>query len=195
MGVRTWRQLLAITIAVAVVAPTASDAAQRGRARSQRIERGGWPATLGPEAYDRGYRDGVRQGEADARSGRPFDRSATQRDGFGTGFADGYRAGYDREFARTPQRGRRDSSVFVQRAPRVYQEPAFASGFNGGYERGLRDGRDGGRYDPVRHSDYRDADHGYRSSYGSKDAYKNNYRAGFRQGYEQGYRDGTRSRR
>ena len=194
MGVRSWRQLLAITIACAVVAPTASDAAQRVTARAQRIERG-WPAPLGADPYDRGYREGVRQGEADARSGRSFDRSSTQRDRFGTGFADGYRAGYDREFALAPQRGRRDSSVFVQRVPRAYQEPAFASGFNEGYEKGLQDGRDGDRYDPVRHSDYRDADQGYRSSYGSKDAYKNNYRAGFRQGYEQGYRDGTRSRR
>ena len=82
-----------------------------------------------------------------------------------------------------------------QRNSRPHQEPAFAAGFEDGYERGLGDGRDGERYDPVRHREYRDAENGYTASYGSKDAYRNNYRAGFRQGYEEGYRDGTRYRR
>ena len=192
MGVRTWRQLLAGILISALSAP--AGLAEAGQGRGQRIERGR-PGTLGPAAYERGYRDGVLQGEADARSGRPFNRQTAARTGYGTGFSDGYRAGYDREHARAPLRGRNRAPILAQRSSRGYQEPAFANGFEGGYERGLSDGRDGNRYDPVRHRDYREADEGYGRSYGSLDAYKNNYRAGFRQGYEQGYRDGARYRR
>jgi flagellar biosynthesis/type III secretory pathway protein FliH len=78
--------------------------------------------------------------------------------------------------------------------PRGVREPAFARGYSDGWEKGLDDGRDRDRYDPVRHGDYRSADEGYTRAYGSKDAYRNNYRAGFRQGYEDGYRDGRRRR-
>jgi hypothetical protein len=74
------------------------------------------------------------------------------------------------------------------------QEPAAARGYADGYKRGVDDGRDRDRYDPVRHGDYREGDEGYYREYGSKDAYKNNYRAGFRQGYEDGYREGNRRR-
>lgn len=77
---------------------------------------------------------------------------------------------------------------------RLYQDPASAAGYGSGYDLGLLDGRDGHRYDPVRHRDYRDAQRGYASSYGTKDAYKTNFRTGFRQGYEDGYREGARTR-
>jgi hypothetical protein len=77
---------------------------------------------------------------------------------------------------------------------RPYGEPAFAAGYEDGHSRGLSDGTDGQRYDPVRHAAYRDAERGYRESYGSREAYRTNYRAGFRQGYEEGYRLGTRNR-
>jgi hypothetical protein len=193
MGVRTWRPLLAGILVSALAAPAGLAEAAQGR--SQRVERGGWPATLGPAAYDRGYRDGVLRGEADARSGRPFNRQSQARTGYGTGFSDGYRAGYDREHARAPMRGRNTGPVLAQRPPRGYQELAFAKGYESGYARGVSDGREGERYDPVRHREYREADQGYTRNYGSLDAYKNNYRAGFRQGYEHGYREGARYRR
>ena len=79
-----------------------------------------------------------------------------------------------------------------KRAPRGYQEPAFARGYSVGYSKGTTDGRHHDRYDPVSHKDYKDADEGYFGAYGTKDAYRNNYRAGFRQGYDEGYRDSTR---
>ena len=79
--------------------------------------------------------------------------------------------------------------------PRIYQDAAGLKGYESGWELGLLDGRDGERYDPVRHRDYRDADRGYASSYGSRDGYKTKFRAGFRQGYEDGYREGTRTRK
>jgi hypothetical protein len=77
----------------------------------------------------------------------------------------------------------------------VSQEPATARGYADGYRRGLEDGRDRDRYDPVGHGDYRSGDPGYSRSYGSRDSYRVNYRAGFRQGYEDGYRDAARGRR
>jgi hypothetical protein len=76
----------------------------------------------------------------------------------------------------------------------LYQDPASTAGYDAGYDLGLFDGRDGQRYDPVRHRDYRDAQRGYAESYGSRDAYKTNFRTGFRQGYEDGYREGARTR-
>lgn len=81
------------------------------------------------------------------------------------------------------------------RSSRGYQDPATTNGYDQGYERGVSDGRDGERYDPVRHRDYRDGDRGYAESYGAKDAYRTNFRTGFRQGYEDGYREGTRTAR
>lgn len=75
------------------------------------------------------------------------------------------------------------------------QEPATARGYADGYERGLDDGRDRDRYDPVGHRNYRAGDLGYYRDYGPREAYRNNYRSGFRQGYEDGYRDGARGRR
>jgi hypothetical protein len=190
MGVRTWRRLVAGILFSALAAPAGW--AEAGQGRGLRHDRGE-SARLGP--YERGFRDGVQQGEADARNRRAFNTSSARTD-YGLGFSDGYRAGYDREHARAPlRRGGSGGPILAQRPSRGYQEPAFANGFESGYERGLADGRDGDRYDPVRHRDYREADEGYGRSYGSLDAYKNNYRAGFRQGYEQGYRDGARSRR
>jgi hypothetical protein len=158
---------------------------------------GGWYGTRASDTYDRGYRDGLRDGERDARSGRAFDydndRQLSRRDDrFQRGYSDGYRAGYQRFGF---NRGRRSVGPSAGRGRGGYQDPAFSRGYSDGFERGLDDGRDRDRYDPVRHRDYRDADDGYYRGYGSKQAYENNYRAGFRQGYEEGYRDGTRYRR
>ena len=77
---------------------------------------------------------------------------------------------------------------------RTYQDPASSKGYDLGHDFGLIDGREGQRYDPVRHRDYRDADRGYASTYGSRDGYKTNFRSGVRLGYEDGYREGTRAR-
>lgn len=153
--------------------------------------------------YDRGYREGYKDGEHDARRGRVFDpnRDARFRRGspdFRRGYAHGYRTAYDdlRVRARGSQQWPRGRVEPAGRAGRDgYQDPAFARGFSDGYERGLEDGRDRDRYDPVRHRDYRQGDDGYHRDYGGREAYKDNYRSGFRQGYEQGYREGTRYRR
>ena len=105
-----------------------------------------------------------------------------------------YHAPYERLALERGFRDKGNKGAGSQRVGRPYEEPAFAAGYDAGYERGVSDGREGVRYDPVRHRDYRDAERGYTTAYGSRDAYQNNFRAGFRQGYEEGYRAGTRSR-
>ena len=100
----------------------------------------------------------------------------------------------DRQHANEPFRARPEAQPSRSIA-RGVREPAFAAGLDSGYEKGIEDGRDAERYDPVRHRDYRDAERGYRDGYGSRDAYRTNFRSGFRQGYEDGYRAGTRNRR
>ena len=91
-------------------------------------------------------------------------------------------------------RGQQDVAARRGSASRVSQDPATAKGYDSGYDRGVTDGREGQRYDPVRHRDYRDGERGYVSAYGSRDGYRTNFRTGFRQGYEDGYREGTRAR-
>ena len=102
--------------------------------------------------------------------GMPFASEAGQGRGRGRGF--------DQKQARGSQddAGRRNS------ASRVYQDPATAKGYGYGYERGLTDGREGQRYDPVRHRDYRDAERGYVSSDGSRDGYRTNRAIDYRNG-------------
>jgi hypothetical protein len=87
----------------------------------------------------------------------------------------------------TGSRGRSNPS-------RIYQDAARLKGYESGWDLGLLDGRSGERYDAVRHREYRDADAGYATSYGSPEGYRTKFRAGFRQGYEDGYREGTRSK-
>lgn len=145
-------------------------------------------------AYDRGYRQGLREGRHDADANR---RAQPARDvrgagltDFAIGYRDGYRVGYDRARGVLDRRDRDDQTL--RRGLRVYQEPASARGYSDGYEQGVDDGNDRDRYDPVRQKDYRQGDQGYYREYGSRDAYKNNYRAGYRQGYEDGYRSERR---
>ncbi len=206
MRPRTWTRLILTTLALSVPAmPTFAQTDWRGRPGIDR----NWQNAPGREAFERGYQEGIRQGEQDARSSRAFgfERDRIYRDGdrgynrsfgsrdvyrnqFRNGFADGYRAGFSRIRGGVRASFERGDRV-GGRLPGGYQDPAFARGFSDGFDKGLEDARDHDRYDPVRHGDYRSADNGYRGNYGSKDAYKNNYRTGFRQGYEQGYRDRT----
>ena len=168
---------------------------------------------LARDGYDRGYREGLRQGEFDARRGLALDferdqifRDGTRgyehrfgardlyRDDFRRGYMDGYRSSYARlrRAPAPPYLERNAPGVFgSQQRSGGYQEPAYARGYFDGYRQGTDDGRDRDRYDPVGHRDYRDADQGYYRSYGSRDAYRNNYRAGYREGYEEGYRQGN----
>ena len=110
---------------------------------------------------------------------------AAQGHGKGTGSGRGSAGTRNRSLAR-------EQPPSLRQLPRSQQEPAFAAGYDEGYQEGLADRKRGDRYDPVDSRQYRDGDQGYADTYGSKDAYRNNYRAGFRQGYEAGYRNTSR---
>ena len=72
---------------------------------------------------------------------------------------------------------------------------AYDNGYRDGLNKGREDARDRDSFDPVRHKEYRNADRGYNSRYGSKDQYKFAYRDGFDAGYRQAYRDNGGRRR
>jgi hypothetical protein len=108
--------------------------------------------------------------------------------------------GHDRFSTRNQDARYRDRNygVYDRTSPNATRYPnnrgyansaAYDNGYRDGLEKGLEDAGDNDSYDPVRHSRYRSADHGYNSRYGSKDTYKLAYRDGFEAGYEQGYRE------
>jgi hypothetical protein len=202
MGARHWaRWLLAAATCASLAVPAAAQSnAGFDRGYREGIEHGADDARDGrrfePER-DRAYRN------ADSGYNSRYGTRDWYRTEFRRGYTSGYRDGYynvrgDGRYQRNDRNDRiytgRQNGIYDRRdvrgpgRQRGYQEPAFARGYSDGWEKGLDDGRDRDRYDPVRHGDYKDADNGYERNYGSKDAYKNNYRAGFRQGYEDGYR-------
>ena len=210
MRTQRWtRVFAAAAIAIACLATSEASAQGNGVGRGRATAPGQLKKQTDGSDYYRGYQQGLREGEQDARRNQPYQVGGwSRRDNdvnFRSGYSDGYRDGYyqvrgsvrnDRrqDGIFFPQENRRDGGA-IRRTPGGYQEPAFARGFSDGYEDGVNDGRDRNRYDPVAERDYRSADNGYYGSYGSKDAYKNNYRAGFRQGYDDGYREGGLRRR
>jgi hypothetical protein len=169
---------------------------------------------LDRRAYDNGFRDGVRNGERDARDRRDFrvDRDGNYRsadDGyrreggydrdqyrrnFRRGYEAGYRDGFER-LARGSYGGRSVTPGIVIQPPVVVvprggygNSPAAQNGYRDGLETGRKDSRDRERFDPRRAKRYREGDHDYDRRYGDRDYYKREYRSAFEQGYEQGYR-------
>lgn len=70
---------------------------------------------------------------------------------------------------------------------REVERVAYDNGFHEGLEAGEHDGRSGRRYEPYRHTDWRDSDEGYRRDYGDRDFYQRSFRSGFEAGYSQAY--------
>ena len=152
-------------------------------------------------AYDRGYREGVVEGEKDGRSRDAF-RYQDERDfqradigytrsygdperyrvNFRSGFMEGYAQGYSR-YGRPGAYGNYGNGRYDQR----YISP-YDIGARDGYEKGREDARDRDRFDPRAQKWYREGDREYNSRYGNRDQYKNEYRRGFLAGYERGYR-------
>ena len=202
---KAFRYLPALLLAVGVCVGTPACADQLygyGGGRSGRdLERRG---------YDTGYREGLNEGQNDARRGRDFSytrhdeyRDADQgyrrsegdrefyrrsyRQGFQTGYTEAYnryaRGGYGRD-----QRGSYPNAYPNYPQTRGgYVSPARQNGYRDGVEAGRNDARSRDRFDPVRAKRYRDGDHDYDNRYGSRDDYKREYRAAFEQGYREGY--------
>jgi hypothetical protein len=185
---------LALISALAMAAPTVAWGAQRPSRRAQPRSS---PAFQ--QGYDRGVRAGLQDGrrhdayrftdESDYRRGDVGYRGTygsrdRYRDEFRLGFESGYRMGY----SRTPAMRRYDGRGALLR------DPASATGFNDGYEAGLKDAQKNRQFDPVSEGRYRDGDHGYDRNDGPKEIYKLRYRDAFKSGYGQGYQDGRRYR-
>jgi len=133
--------------------------------------------------FEAGYRDG-------------FNRYRPNYGGYGGyGNSGGYGStgGYDRNGNWRPGAGGPPPWANGRgRGNYQYNDYAVQTGFTDGYEAGLNDGRARRQFDPVGESRYRNGDHGYKSQYGSRDAYRLRYRDSFRDGYESGYEDGRR---
>jgi hypothetical protein len=194
------RLVIAAAVAGSTLALPAGAAAQ-ARDRDNR----GWDNRVGGEAFQRGFRDGERLGQDDARRGRAFNvqnhreyREADAgygrndgsrdryRDEFRRGFTDGYRNGYRDD--RFDRRDNRSNDRDWNRGA-TFRDPGHARGFSDGYRRGVEDRRDNRRPDPNRFKEVRQGTApGYNDNFGSRDRYTFSYRDGFRDGYEDGFR-------
>lgn len=208
MQVRFIRPFIGAVLSATLLAPACASA-QAWPGRNGPGWAGPQPGSRFGIAYDRGYQEGAREGEQDARQRRSYDlrrhnayndgdrgydrsqgERGSYRDNFRRGFENGYRDGFER--VRGVGNNRRNNRGPFANQRGAFSEPAYARGYAEGFDKGRDDYDDRDRYDPVSHREYRDGDRGYNSNYGSRDLYKQHYREGFREGYEDGYRGGTR---
>jgi hypothetical protein len=193
-----------LTRLVIAAAVAGSTLALPANAAAQVRDRGGWNNRVGSEAYQRGFRDGERIGEEDARRNRAFnvqnhreyreadagyDRNDGSRDRyrdeFRRGFTEGYRVGYRDD--RWDRRGGRDRGGWNGNSS--FRDPGRARGFSDGYRKGVEDRRDNRRFDPTRFKEVRQGTApGYDDDLGSRERYTRSYRDGFHEGYEDGFR-------
>jgi len=212
------RLFLAPAVGALALATASPALAQYGRPETRRPSYGSSRySEVGRIAYDNGFREGIEEGEKDARSrdrfyyqdegdfkngdkgySRSYGDKNMYRQTFRTGFADGYTEGYNR-YSRGYDNGRYGTGGGygqggyggygnVPRDTRYGSSAAFDIGRRDGHEKGLEDARGRHAFDPRRHKWYREGDREYNSRYGSRDLYKDEYRRGFTAGYEQGYR-------
>ena len=165
-------------------------------------------------AYDQGYRQGIEEGEKDARRGDRFDyqderefqradrgyhRSFGDRDRYRQIFRDGYSAGYSQAFNRFSRYGRTDGyrpgpggGPYAQQGPFPSRGGAGAGVYrNGGYygpafDNAARDGYEKGQEDAQKQRSFDVLRHSW---YRSGDRhYENRY--GSREQYKDVYRQG-----
>jgi len=173
---------------------------------------GGYARELERRAYDNGYREGLEEGQNDARRNRDFsyqrhdeyrdgDRGYHRGDGdrefYRRSYRQGFQTGYSDAYSRyAVNSGRNPRGIYpagpiypVSPSNRGYGSvsPAAQNGYRDGVQAGRDDARKRDRFDPVRASRYREGDHDYNGRYGSRDDYKREYRAAFEQGYREGY--------
>ena len=163
--------------------------------------------------YEHAYRDGADQGRQDRDSGigynfkdtdyqngaREYERAFGNRNQYMSGYREGYKAGYDDGFNdRTGQYGqlygRPANGSQVPARNGVYAarsggsaDMAFDTGYRGGITAGQQDQQRNVRSNFRGTDTYRNANLGYRASYGSRDAYGLQFRDGFERGYQDGY--------
>ncbi len=74
------------------------------------------------------------------------------------------------------------------------QRIAFDNGYKEGLEHGEKDARRNRPYSLERNDDFRDADEGYRRSFGDREFYRQTFRDGFARGYREAYDRWSRGR-
>jgi hypothetical protein len=212
------RQLLVPALFILAFSVAAPAGAQWGRPDPRPSYGSGPYSEVRRIAFDRGYREGVIEGEKDGRSRdafryqdegdyrngdvgyhRSYGDREFYRQAFRAGFADGYADGY-RRYAR----GAYGSDRYDPRYGGGYGYPGGSYGYPGrddryltpfdigardGFEKGRDDVRDRRAYDARRHKWYREGDRDYNDRYGNRERYKDEYRRGFLAGYERGFRN------
>ncbi|HVZ15899.1 MAG TPA: hypothetical protein VG897_02190 [Terriglobales bacterium] len=160
-------------------------------------------------AYQQGYREGI---EDRNHGNRVAHNHTWKNNDDAQAYAAGYSAGYNNGSAAANNGWGRDRDWDRNRRNGYGNNgyPTGAYGANGygnagrqaqqvGYQDGLNDGRKdrstGHSFRPTEGDNYKDADRGYSSSFGDKQAYKDTYRRGYEQGYQQGYNGGYGYRR
>ena len=164
--------------------------------------------------YEHGYRDGYHQGVKNRQdrdkykpnvkdSDAGYEKYMGDKGQYKQGYEIGFHAGYDDGFYARAARFREVFGPYddpnrargeADRSDDIYSQRGFA-GSDVAFDIGYRDGLTAGDADYVGHHDprpenqhdFRDAEHGYRSNYGDKEAYRQRYRDGFLQGYRDGY--------
>ena len=159
-----------ITAALVLIGAMAAPAAAQGR--------GGWqgrvpPGQMPPAGSCRVWYDGVPPGQQPPpMSCRDAERIASRsRDArviYGDqGRYDSRRDDRDRYDNRYP--GRYEQRYPYGNSRNGAMTVPYQNGYRDGLEKGREDAGDRDSFDPVRHSRYRSADHGYNSRYGPKD--------------------------
>ena len=205
--------VLLMVIGVGIATPACAEQIY-GYGRGQR---GGYERDLERRAYDTGYREGVQQGQNDARRGRDFSysrhdeyrdaddgyrRGTIDRDSYRRSFRQGFQAGYGESFNRYARNNGRypRGNNYPGAAPYPSNGGGYGYPSNRGVFRsaaadtGYRDGIEAGR------SDARDRGRfdpvrarRYREgdhNYDSRYGSRDEYKREYRAAFEQGYREG-----
>lgn len=166
--------------------------------------------------YEHGYRDGFHRGREDRSrnvgydyktedyraADRGYDIYMGDRRDFQDGYREGYKAGYDDGYSGRSGRWNDIYGINPNAPAGAYNEPrdevyenrrwgyvdmAYDIGYRDGLEQAEKDRGHNKDFRPEKNDRYEDATHGYRKSYGDKNAYKQQYRKGFVRGYQDGY--------
>jgi len=136
----------------------------------------GYEAYMGShDVYKKGYREGYETGYKDGFAGTVNHLSET--------YAPAASADNARNTASQNSMPQSDAADSVDRAANL----AFEMGYNDGVHSGAKDRDSAAPYAPESSEDFKDADHGFRESMGSKDDYKRAYRRGFTNGYRDAF--------
>ena len=169
-----------------------------------------------PDGYRHGRNDRDRRARFEMRSedykdaDRGYDKYMGDKDKYKQGYREGYPVGYDDGYnLRAARFGSPGTTAVVVPAPqttvvvpggeptvivpgernrsRIESSDAFSVGYRDGEADGRRDLSDVRGFRPEDHSLYRDADHGYTSTWGDRDDYRRRYRDGYMEGYRNAY--------